>query len=105
MPQEIYIILLVTGVLLLYLLYRLKLVSNDLMRIKKGMSKSSVLENLETKKPASLASSGIKQDVTDDSELVAVLTAAIMAYEAENSSGAEKSLPAHGFIIRRVVRI
>lgn len=107
MPQGIYIVLAVVALLLLYLLYRTKLLSNDVKRVKKGVEQLA-LPSVTPSMSGSVAAPALSaSDVTDDAELVSVIMAAIMTYESENqvSPGSVAPTTAHGFRIRRMVRV
>lgn len=102
MPQDIYFAAGLLVLLLLYLLYRLKLLNNDVRRLRRELKNVSGIPLAKAEEARAA-----QTELTDDSELVSVLTAAIMAFESSNGRGSssDKSVPAHGFVIRRIVRI
>lgn len=102
MPQEIYFATGILILLLLYLLYRLKLLNNDVTRLRREVKSGSSNVPVKTDAPRAALI-----EPADDSELVSVLTAAIMAFESAHARGSspDSHLPAHGFVIRRIVRI
>lgn len=107
MPQEIYIVLALLALLLLYLLYRTKLLSNDVKRVKKDVEQLAIPSVTPNKSGPVAAPAFEAKSLTDDTELVSVIMAAIMAYESENhaSPGSVAPMTAHGFRIRRIVRV